>query len=219
MERPRLLGGKALRGTLPAENPTGIAFLDESGAIAHDRFFAVGCLKLSEPAPLTRAVQKFRDRNHWYREIHFAELTRGTLPLYKGVVDVVAGIDDAFFSCLWPIGSQRIQSPGSETSGPPTPNSPSNSSWAASNRGRSYACLLTIIRRRTPSTSRGSSRATSTGVWRDLQHPHEHRPERPVLLAVDQTPCRDLTPPRCRCEATSLQVATASPRCPGPTTR
>jgi hypothetical protein len=31
---------------LPATYPTAIAFLDESGAIAHDRFFAVGCLTL-----------------------------------------------------------------------------------------------------------------------------------------------------------------------------
>ena len=44
-------------GTSPAPlsaYSSSIAFLDESGAISHDRFFAVGCLKLAQPCDLTR---------------------------------------------------------------------------------------------------------------------------------------------------------------------
>jgi hypothetical protein len=55
--------------------------LDESGAIAKDRFFAVGCLKLAQPAPLLRAVQRLRGVEYWYKEIHFVDLTRDTLPV------------------------------------------------------------------------------------------------------------------------------------------
>lgn len=84
---------------LDRHHPTGAAFLDESGAISHDRFFSVGCLLLEEPSALLRAVQKLRDRHHWYKEIHWAELTFGTLPLYRELIELVAQ-SDARFSCF-----------------------------------------------------------------------------------------------------------------------
>ncbi|HEX8120148.1 MAG TPA: DUF3800 domain-containing protein [Solirubrobacteraceae bacterium] len=76
-----------------------MAFLDESGSIAHDRFFGVGCLKLSEPSVLLRQVQKLRDRHHWYKEIHFKQVTAGVLPVYRDVVEVVAASEHEF-SCF-----------------------------------------------------------------------------------------------------------------------
>lgn len=94
----RLRSGFSL--VLDRLHPTAVAFLDESGAIANDRFFAVGCLKLAEPSVLLRAVQKLRDREHWYKEIHFSRLTRGALPFYRKVVDVVMATPDAWFSCF-----------------------------------------------------------------------------------------------------------------------
>lgn len=84
---------------LPRAHPTAIAFLDESGSISNDRFFAVGCLKVREPSELTRAVQRVRDRWHWYNEIHFTDLTRGALPFYKAVLAEVSGLR-ARFSCF-----------------------------------------------------------------------------------------------------------------------
>src|SRR3954462_12634827 len=84
---------------LPVDHPTALAFLDESGTISHDRFFAVGCLKLTEPSVLLRQLSKLRDTHHWYREIHFVDLTRAALPFYKEVVDLVAQAD-AEFSCF-----------------------------------------------------------------------------------------------------------------------
>lgn len=77
-------------------HPTGVIFLDESGSIASDRFFAVGCLKLATPSILLRRVEKLRDQEHWYREIHFADLTKGALPFYKKVVTLLAGADFEF---------------------------------------------------------------------------------------------------------------------------
>lgn len=87
------------RNELPADHPTAVAFLDESGSISQDRFFAVGCLKAPEAAPLLRAVQKLRDKEHWYKEIHFVDLTKNTLSFYKRVVDVIAAAD-VEYSCF-----------------------------------------------------------------------------------------------------------------------
>lgn len=87
------------RVTLPIGHPTSAIFLDESGSVSQDRFFAVGCLKLETPSVLVRKVEKLRDRKHWYDEIHFARMTRGALPLYKVVVDLLA-TTDLEFSCF-----------------------------------------------------------------------------------------------------------------------
>lgn len=77
-----------------------MAFLDESGSIASSRFFAVGCLKVREPSSLLRPLQKLRDREHRYGEIHFADLTRGASPFYKQVIDVVCDSGAMTFSCF-----------------------------------------------------------------------------------------------------------------------
>jgi len=47
-------------------------------------------LKLKTPSILLRKVEKLRDREHWYREIHFNDLTKGALPFYRQVVDILA---------------------------------------------------------------------------------------------------------------------------------
>ena len=76
-----------------------MAFLDESGAIASDRFFSVGCLKLAEPSRLLRQVERWRDRHRWYHELHFVDLTANTLPRYREVIDLVAD-GEGDFSCF-----------------------------------------------------------------------------------------------------------------------
>jgi len=96
--------------TLPSPtSPTAVAFLDESGSIASDRFFAVGCLKVSEPSYLLRLIQRLRDRQHWYDEIHSADLTRDALPFYSSVVDVLAGSNDLRFSAF--VADRSISDP------------------------------------------------------------------------------------------------------------
>lgn len=84
---------------LELKHPTAMAFVDESGSIARDRFFAVGCLKLKEPSELTRAVQSLRDRRHWYEEIHFARLNRDSAPFYLEVLNVLGDLR-AEFTCF-----------------------------------------------------------------------------------------------------------------------
>ena len=82
---------------LRISHPSGAIFLDESGSIASDRFFAVGCLKLATPSILLRRIEKLRDEEHWYREIHFSDLTRGAVPFYKRVVEILATAELEFF--------------------------------------------------------------------------------------------------------------------------
>jgi hypothetical protein len=83
---------------LSADHPTAVAFLDETGSIALDRFFGVGCLKLREPSVLLRQIQKLRDRRHWYAELHWVEMTQDTLPMYREVIDIIGLLEglDAF---------------------------------------------------------------------------------------------------------------------------
>jgi uncharacterized protein DUF3800 len=73
--------------------------LDETGAISKDRYFGVGLLKAGEPSRLLRRVQKLRDRRHWYTEIKFSSVTKGTLDFYRCVVDeCLANGDVGFFA-------------------------------------------------------------------------------------------------------------------------
>jgi hypothetical protein len=86
------------RPYLRRDHPCSTAFLDETGAISHDRFFAIGLLKTSEPARLLRTIQAIRDERHWYEEIKFSRLrNQKTLALYKSLVDRCLVLPIEFF--------------------------------------------------------------------------------------------------------------------------
>lgn len=91
------------RGSLPhlsRSHPCAALFVDETGAISRDRFFGVGTYKSAEPSRLLRAVQKLRDRQHWYKEIKFSNATQGSLPFYREVVDVALDHSAGDFFCF-----------------------------------------------------------------------------------------------------------------------
>lgn len=85
---------------LRRDHPCAVGFLDETGAIAHDRFFAVGLLKTREPARLLRTIQRLRDRKHWYQEFKFSDTTKDSLDLKKRFVDLVASDEAVQFFCF-----------------------------------------------------------------------------------------------------------------------
>src|SRR5581483_12272662 len=87
----------APKARLAKDHPCALGFLDETGAIASDRFFAVGLLKTQAPARLLRSVQKLRDRCQWYKEFKFSETTQRSLPLYKEFADIVTSDSAAEF--------------------------------------------------------------------------------------------------------------------------
>ena len=85
---------------LPKSHPVTTCFIDETGAIASDRFFGVGLVSCEEPSKMLRAVQKLRDQTHWYREFHFSSVTRDTLDIYKRLVDTCMSVNDMSFYCF-----------------------------------------------------------------------------------------------------------------------
>jgi hypothetical protein len=85
--------------TLPKTHPTAIAFLDETGIIAHDRFFSVGLLTVGDAPELLRTIQKIRDRRHWYTELKWIDVTRASASIYEELIDAVAA-SDARFACF-----------------------------------------------------------------------------------------------------------------------
>lgn len=98
---PRGQPGESKRPQLRRDHPTSTAFLDETGAISDDRFFAIGLLKVQEPARLLRAIQKIRDQRHWYGEIKFTSLKKESgLELYSKFVDAVLAPGVAEFFCF-----------------------------------------------------------------------------------------------------------------------
>lgn len=86
--------------SLRRDHPVATVFLDETGSISGDRFFAIGGLKLEEPGPLLRRVQKLRDVYHWYDELKFTSLTRKAVPFYQQVIDEVASEHRWEFYCF-----------------------------------------------------------------------------------------------------------------------
>lgn len=84
---------------LRRDHKTAAAFIDETGAIAQDRFFSVGCLVMPVPSAVLRHVQKLRDKRQWYGEIKWVDLTMTSLGLYKDLVDLIVK-SDCRFSCF-----------------------------------------------------------------------------------------------------------------------
>lgn len=92
--------GTTIGTRLRRDHPCAVGFLDETGSIAQDRFFAVGLLKTQEPARLLRTIHRLRDRKHWYHELKFSETTRDSLDLMKRFIDLVLADEAVQFFCF-----------------------------------------------------------------------------------------------------------------------
>jgi hypothetical protein len=84
---------------LRRDHKTAAAFIDETGAIAQDRFFAVGCLVMPVASQVLRAMAKLRDKRQWYGEIKWVDLTMTSLPLYVDLIELIVSTD-ARYSCF-----------------------------------------------------------------------------------------------------------------------
>jgi hypothetical protein len=104
--RPAATGPERDPGTLTlAERHlirTPLCFLDETGTVhsPHDRFFAVGMIKLENAAGFTRMTRNWRDRHHLYGEVKFSNLNPGLLTLYIELLEGFCSLKDATFSCF-----------------------------------------------------------------------------------------------------------------------
>lgn len=75
---------------LPTDHPCQVGYLDETGVIATDDVFAVGCLVVADADPFLRAITSLRDREGYRGEFHFNEVTPRNARLYRAFLDVVA---------------------------------------------------------------------------------------------------------------------------------
>lgn len=73
----------------PAGTPSAVCFLDETGVVAQDRFFAVGVLTLNECSDLPTQMRKLRQRRQFFGEWHFNQLETSTYRIYQEFVDLL----------------------------------------------------------------------------------------------------------------------------------
>jgi hypothetical protein len=73
-------------------------FLDETGTLGgpRDLFFAVGLMRCRNPYELQRPMQRIRDKQHFYDEIKWNQVSAKKLPLLISLVDVFFASDATF---------------------------------------------------------------------------------------------------------------------------
>lgn len=83
---------------MPAETTYGFGFLDETGTLGgpRDPYFGVGLLRTARPFVLARAMQRERDREHFYDEIKWNKVSGKKLPLLRTLVDLFIDSDATF---------------------------------------------------------------------------------------------------------------------------
>jgi hypothetical protein len=75
----------------PSRQPQfSFGFLDETGTLGspRDPVFAVGLLRTRDPYELQRPMQRIRDKQHFYDEVKWSQVSAKKLPLLKTIVDV-----------------------------------------------------------------------------------------------------------------------------------
>lgn len=85
--------------TLHESHPTSVAFFDETGAIASDRFFTVGLLRVDDHAALLKDVKALRKRRRFWDEFKWSGITGANQRAYCELIDLLVA-SRAKFSCF-----------------------------------------------------------------------------------------------------------------------
>ncbi|MGL5825373.1 MAG: DUF3800 domain-containing protein [Nocardioides sp.] len=85
--------------TLPPAHPTSVAFFDETGAIASDRFFTVGLLRVEDHAALLKQVKALRKQHKFWDEFKWTGLTAANSKVYIALIELLLA-SPAKFSCF-----------------------------------------------------------------------------------------------------------------------
>ncbi len=85
--------------TLHESHPTSVAFFDETGAIASDRFFTVGLLRVDDHATLLKGVKALRKRRRFQDEFKWSGITGANKRAYIDLIDLLIA-SPAKFSCF-----------------------------------------------------------------------------------------------------------------------
>lgn len=79
---------------VPANYPTAAMYIDESGSKGSgSAFFVMGLVKVRHPGALARDILAVRDRHRFRNEFKFTNVTKGALPAYLDLIDVLADSD------------------------------------------------------------------------------------------------------------------------------
>ncbi len=78
------------RIAVPIDCMSSVYFVDESGSKGSGGdHFVVAAVKTNDPDALTRGMEAIRARHGIRRELKFRELTKGTIPIFKELVDLL----------------------------------------------------------------------------------------------------------------------------------
>ena len=84
---------------LHPSHPTSVGFFDETGAIASDRYFTVGLLRVTDYPELTKAVKALRKRYHYWDEFKWSGITASNRDIYRELIDLLLA-SPATFGCF-----------------------------------------------------------------------------------------------------------------------
>lgn len=85
--------------TLHKSHPTSVAFFDETGAIASDRFFVVGLLRVDDHVALLQKVKDLRRRWKYWEEFKWSGITASNRDTYADLISTLLA-SSAMFSCF-----------------------------------------------------------------------------------------------------------------------
>ncbi len=85
---------------VPAGYPRTVIYIDESGVATNDRFFVVGAVRMRRHGEFARAVRDVRDRTGFDEEFKFSRISRGKLPAFFELVDLLARPSVQFAACV-----------------------------------------------------------------------------------------------------------------------
>lgn len=78
----------------PGKFPISSIHIDESGTKnSAAGFFVRGFVKVRNPSALAREIRHHRNRHGFWKEIHFAKISKQSLPFYFDVVETLAAAD------------------------------------------------------------------------------------------------------------------------------
>jgi hypothetical protein len=86
---------------VPLKYPTSLVFVDESTAKqSAGTFFVVGAVKLRRPGLLLRGIRDIRDRHGYDSEFKFSRISRGKLPVFCELIDLLEQSDAHIAACV-----------------------------------------------------------------------------------------------------------------------
>jgi hypothetical protein len=90
--------------SIPARYPCATIFVDESAAKeSGGKFFVVAAVKTRKPGMLLREIRALRDTYGHQDELKFSRISRGKLPIYHQLIDILEASDVHLAHASWTV--------------------------------------------------------------------------------------------------------------------